>query len=49
VQLGRVFVATAGRAAAAGRAVHQAAGQARPELGDLGGDLAAMAAGLVFG
>ena len=49
MQLAGVLVATAGRAAAAGRAFHQGAGQAGAELGDLGGDLAATAPRLVFG
>ena len=40
MQLGRVTVAAAGRAATAGRAFDQVAWQAGPELGDLGGDLA---------
>ena len=42
-------VAMARGAATACRASHQGAGQARPELGDLGGDLALAAPRLFFG
>jgi hypothetical protein len=45
MELARVLVTPTGRAAAAGGAVHQAAGQAGPELGDLGGGLAPLAPG----